>query len=91
LFTATAHSPIGLNPKEFGIEITGPVFEGFAQNDLFHDDLQGADHTKYSEGLKRALDSYLNKADFNEELQNWFDFPIPPTRHPDDLIQRFLS
>ncbi len=90
-FTATVHSPIGKNPKEFGIEITGPDFKGFAQNDLFHDDLQGADHTKYSEGLKRALDSYLNKADFNEELQNWFDFPIPPTRHPDDLIQRFLS
>lgn len=90
-FTTTVHSPIGKNPEEFGIEITGPDFKGFAQNDLFHDDHQGADHTKYAEGLKRALDSYLNKAEFNEELQNWFDFPVLPTRHPEDLIKSFLS
>lgn len=90
-FTTTVHSPIGNNPEEFGIKITGPDFKGFAQNDLFHDDPQGADHTKYAEGLKRALDAYLNKAEFNEELQHWFDFPVLPTRHPEDLINSFLS
>ena len=90
-FTTTVHSPIGKNPHEFGIEITGPVFEGFAQNDLLHIDPQGADHPKYTNGLNLALDSYLNKAGFDKALQNWFDFPVIPTIHPEGLIESFLS
>lgn len=91
LFTATAHSPIGLNPKEFGIVITGPVFEGFAQNDLIHLDPQGADHDKFTKGLNSALNSYLNRSDFEKQLSHFFDFPIVATMHPSDLIGSFLS
>lgn len=89
-FTATVHSPVGKNPEEFEVEITGPVFEGFAQNDLYHLDPQGADHSKYARGLTRALDAYLNKTEFDVELQDWFDFPVSPTRHPKGLIEDFL-
>ena len=60
LFTTTAHSPVGKNPEEFNIEITGPKFLGFAQNDLTHEDPTGAEHQKYSEGLNLALQNYLN-------------------------------
>jgi radical SAM superfamily enzyme YgiQ (UPF0313 family) len=91
LFTTTVHSPIGKNPQEFGIEITGPIFEGFAQNDLYHEDPQGADHPKYTKGLNLALNDYLNKAGFKRELQNWFDFPILSTSHSKGLIESFLS
>jgi radical SAM superfamily enzyme YgiQ (UPF0313 family) len=91
LFTTTVHSPIGKNPQEFGIEITGPVFEGFAQNDLYHEDPKGADHPKYTKGLNLALNDYLNKAGFKRELQNWFDFPILSTSHSKGLIESFLS
>lgn len=91
LFTTTIHSPIGQNPEEFGIEITGPSFEGFAQNDLYHEDPQGADHTKFTDGLKNALHCYLNTSGFNEDLQHWFDFPILATSHPKDLIDGFLT
>lgn len=90
-FTTTVHSPIGQNPQDFGIEITGPVFQGFAQNDLYHTDAQGANHPKYTKGLNRALNEYLNKAGFKEELQNWFDFPVLATSHSKDLIESFLS
>ena len=91
LFTTTVHSPIGKNPEAFGIQITGPAFEGFAQNDLYHEDPQGANHTKYTKGLNLALHNYLNKAGFNKELQHWFNFSIPKTNHPKDLIESFLS
>jgi radical SAM superfamily enzyme YgiQ (UPF0313 family) len=91
LFTTTIHSPIGKNPQDFGIEITGPVFEGFAQNDLYHIDPQGADHPKYTEGLNFALHNYLNGLAFEVELQSWFDFPVLPTSHSKDLIESFLS
>lgn len=90
-FTTTIHSPIGQNPEEFSIKITGPVFEGFAQNDLYHEDSQGADHTKYTKGLNLALHNYLNKVGFKEKLQHWFDFPVLATSHSKNLIEFFLS
>jgi radical SAM superfamily enzyme YgiQ (UPF0313 family) len=90
-FTTTVHSPIGKKPDEFGINITGPVFKGFAQNDLYHEDPQGADHPKYTKGLNLALNAYLNKAGFDADLQHWFDFRIPATNHSKDLIENFLS
>jgi len=90
LFTTTIHSPIGKNPEAFGIEITGPVFEGFAQNDLYHKDVQGAAHPKYTKGLNAALHNYLNGAGFEKEMQHWFDFPVLETSHPKDLIERFM-
>lgn len=90
-FTTTIHSPIGKNPDAFGIEITGPVFEGFAQNDLTHLDPQGADHPKYAKGLNSALNNYLNRVDFDLSLQSWFDFPISEVSHPRDLIESFLT
>ncbi len=90
LFTTTVHSPIGKNPQGFGIIVTGPEFEGFAQNDLWHEDPEGADHPKYTKGLNLALHNYLNGTGFAEPLQNWFDFPVATTLHPADLIESFL-
>jgi len=37
-FTATAHSPIGLDPSAHGLRIMARRFEGFAENDLLHQD-----------------------------------------------------
>jgi radical SAM superfamily enzyme YgiQ (UPF0313 family) len=91
LFTTTVHSPVGNNPDAFGIKITGPEFHGFAQNDLWHEDPEGTEHRKYTEGLNTALHSYLNREGFDKELENWFDFPITPTSHPEDLIDSFLE
>ena len=90
LFTTTVHSPIGKNPEEFGIKITGPVFEGFAQNDLSHEDPQGANHPKYTKGLNLALHNYLNGAGYDKKLQHWFNFPIPEVSHDEKLIESFL-
>ncbi len=90
-FTTTVHSPIGKNPEEFGIIITGPEFQGFAQNDLWHEDPEGTDHPTYTKGLNSALHSYLNRADLNKEVHTWFDFPVVPASHPEDLIESFLA
>ena len=89
-FTTTVHSPIGVNPEEFDIEITGPVFEGFAQNDLWHEDPKGADHAKYKTGLNLALHNYLNGVGFDMDLQEWFDFDIEPTVHSYNMIEECL-
>lgn len=90
-FTTTIHSPVGQNPDAFGIKITGPTFEGFAQNDLYHEDPQGAKHHKYSAGLNLALATYLNKQGFDQDLQSWFDFSVVSTSHDKGLIDGFLG
>ncbi|MCR9249898.1 MAG: radical SAM protein [bacterium] len=90
LFTTTAHSPVGKNPEEFNIEITGPAFLGFAQNDLTHVDPAGAEHQKYSEGLNLALQNYLNGVGFDIPLQEWFGFDVPETTHHEHMISDYL-
>ena len=69
-FTTTIHSPIGKDPDQFDIKITGPKFKGFAQNDLTHKDPTGAKHQIYTKGLNRALNSYLNGKDFDSGFNN---------------------
>jgi hypothetical protein len=91
LFTATAHSPIGKEPESFGIEITGPVFEGFAQNDLTHYDPTGTIHINYTKGLNDALHQYLIGSGFDKPLQDWFDFKIVDTTVKADLVAKYLN
>jgi len=90
-FTCTIHSPIGQDPESFGIAITGPKFEGFAQNDLTHIDEQGANHTDYREGLNLALNNYLNGVAFEVPLQDWFGFEVSETKLSPNLIESFLA
>lgn len=89
-FTATVHSPIGQNPERFDIEIVGPKFEGFAQNDLEHIDSLGANHIEYQTGLNLALNNYLNGVGFEVEVDEWFDFDVVSTNHPKNLIASML-
>lgn len=91
LFTATAHSPVGRNPKAFKVKITGPKFEGFADNDLFHEDPTGTNHEKFSQGLKTALYNYMNGAGLDWNVQDWFDFKTKPTTIHPDFIYDFLQ
>ncbi len=91
LFTATAHSPIGKDPESFGIEITGPEFEGFAQNDLTHFDPTGTVHADFTKGLNDALHQYLIGSGFDKPLQDWFDFKVVDTTVKADLIAKYLN
>jgi hypothetical protein len=90
-FTTTIHSPIGQNPDEFDITITGPEFKGFAQNDLTHQDLTGAEHSLYTNGLNSALNDYLNGLGLDIEVHEWFDFEVPNTELSSHLICEFLE
>jgi tRNA A37 methylthiotransferase MiaB len=89
-FTTTIHSPIGQNPQEYDIKITGPEFHGFAQNDLYHIDSKGTEHHKFKTGLNLALHNYLNGVGFDLEMQDWFDFEVPDTTHLPNFIEKGL-
>jgi len=76
-FTATAHSPIGLNPKSNGIRILGPTFGGFADNDLIHSDRTGETPDWLEEGLRRSMLNFLEGRGLTLEIRRWFDHRIP--------------
>lgn len=81
-FALTAHSPVGLNPSEYGIT---PNYKDilFANNDVDFIDKTGIDHDTFSSGLKKSLFNYMHHVGFDMDLQEWFDFKIPqPTIAP---------
>lgn len=89
-FALTAHSPIGLNPSEYGI--TPNLKEiSFANNDVDFEDRTGIDHSKFSFGLKKSLFNFMHGIGFDMQLQDWFDFKIPKTRVKSDLIVNYLK
>jgi hypothetical protein len=91
-FAMTAHSPVGLNPEKYGVVRTGPEFQGFANNDLYHEDPTGADHEKYSDGLRKALYNYMHGHGFQLPLQKFFSFKVPKPRvHPLTIVNAIKS
>jgi hypothetical protein len=90
-FAMTAHSPVGLNPDKYKVQHVGPVFAGFADNDYFHEDPLGADHDKYSDGLKTSLYNYMNGVGFEIALNKWFNHKVPRTSHSPNLINNFIK
>ncbi|MEJ6696544.1 MAG: radical SAM protein [Saprospiraceae bacterium] len=84
-FALTAHSPVGLSPKDYGIE---PHYADitFANNDVAFTDSTGIDHEIFSEGLRKSLFNYMHGICFEYDLQEWFDFEIPQTSIAPDYI-----
>ncbi|MFT5819343.1 MAG: radical SAM superfamily enzyme YgiQ (UPF0313 family) [Crocinitomix sp.] len=89
-FALTAHSPIGLNPSEYGIE---PNYQtiSFANNDIDFVDETGIDHNKFSFGLKKSLYNFMHDVGFELPLKDWFDFKIPYTKIRPEYIENCLS
>ncbi|MDR4493439.1 MAG: hypothetical protein R3B74_03285 [Nitrospirales bacterium] len=71
-FTTTAHSPIGLNPKGYGIQLMGPEFGGFAENDLLHEDSRMTVPSWVGEGLRTALWHYKEGQQLTRDVREWF-------------------
>lgn len=90
-FTATRHSPVGLNPDAYGITISGPAAGAFANNDLIHIDPAGCDPTPFGPGLARAIYNYMHGVGLEGDVRRWFDFPTPKAKVPADLIRRALA
>lgn len=90
-FTATAHSPIGLNPTSHGIRITGPEFQGFAENDLVHQDRAGDTPDWVGEGLRRSMLNFLERRGLSLDVRQWFDHPTPKPRVPPSWAHRLLK
>jgi hypothetical protein len=100
-FSATAHSPIGLEPQKYGITLDPPADIRFAHNDLAFHDPTGTDHDYLGAGLRKALYNYMHGVGLDEDVRSWFEArprsgrratgAVPRTTVPPDLIERALS
>jgi radical SAM superfamily enzyme YgiQ (UPF0313 family) len=91
LFTMTAHSPVGLNPAKYSVKKLNEAIGSFANNDIEHKDLKGADHERFGFGLKKALFNYMHATCFDYPLQKWFDFKVPKTSVAPDFIMKAVA
>ena len=89
-FALTAHSPVGINPEEYGIKPEKQDIS-FANNDIQFVDSTGINHDKFSFGLKKSLFNFMHGMCFDYPLQEWFDFKIPKTQIKKDFIAECLK
>jgi hypothetical protein len=100
-FTATVHSPIGMQPKLFGIKLRRPTrtrSPRFARNDVAFDDPTGCDHDALAAGLRTAVYNYMHGVGLDADPRSWFAAPrgkgklkLPKVTVPPDLIARALA
>jgi radical SAM superfamily enzyme YgiQ (UPF0313 family) len=92
-FICTVHSPVGLNPQEYGIELIPLPEVTFAKNDITFIDPTGVDHDALGQGLKKAIYNYMHGVGFDIKAQSWFDnldITVPKTTVPKNFIEKAL-
>jgi hypothetical protein len=89
-FALTAHSPIGINPKQYKIE---PHFAkiSFANNDIAFTDASNINHDEFSFGLEKSLLNYMHQSHFDQPLQHWFTQKIPKPSLDKNIIEQYLT
>jgi radical SAM superfamily enzyme YgiQ (UPF0313 family) len=93
-FTCTVHSPVGLNPAEYGVTLIPPEPGRFARNDISFVDPSGVDHAALGRCLSTALYNYMHGVALDRDVRDWFrDVMKRPPRSsvPPDFIARALS
>ena len=93
-FACTVHSPVGLDPAAYGIELIPLPEVTFAKNDIGFIDPTGVDHDALGIGLRKAIYNYMHGIGLDEDVRAWFSHlpdPVPRTRVKKHFIQRALE
>lgn len=97
-FVCTVHSPVGMNPQDYGVELLPLPPTTFARNDVGFIDPTGVDHDLLGQGLKKAIYNYMHGIGLELDVRDWFDLPpalprkqVPKTTVPRQKIARALG
>jgi Radical SAM superfamily len=97
-FVCTVHSPVGLNPEAYGVQLVPLPEVTFAKNDIgFIDPTpmpKGVDHDMLGRGLKKAIYNFMHGVGLEQDVRDWFDLPrglCPKTTVKRDRIARTLG
>jgi hypothetical protein len=74
-FACTVHSPVGMNPDDYGVQIVPLPEVSFAKNDIAFIDPTGTDHDTLGRGLKKALYNYMHGVGLETDVRQWFELP----------------
>lgn len=90
-FACTVHSPVGLNPAEYGIKLKALPPISFATNDVEFIDPTGVDHNNLGKALNKALYNYMHGIGLDEDVRSWFSGKVPRTTVARHKISKALS
>ena len=97
-FVCTVHSPVGLNPEAYGVQLVPLPPVSFAKNDIgFIDPTpmpKGVDHDVLGQGLKKAIYNFMHGVGLEQDVREWFELPrgvCPKPTVKRDRIARALQ
>ena len=71
-FACTVHSPVGLNPEEYGIKLIPLPPVSFGKNDIGFIDPTGVDHDLLGLGLRKAIYNFMHGIGLEQDVRTWF-------------------
>ena len=76
-------------PTDF--RFVGPAFEGFAENDLVHEDSQASVPTWVGDGLRAALWHYKEGLELKRDVREWFPERTPKPKVKKTWVKQILE
>jgi hypothetical protein len=86
-FACTVHSPVGMNPQDYGVQVVPLPEVSFAKNDIAFIDPTGTDHDTLGRGLKKAIYNYMHGVGLETDVRQWFD--LPKGKCPKPTVPRY--
>ena len=90
-FACTVHSPVGMNPEDFGVSLVPLPRISFAKNDVGFIDPTGVDHDRLGKALNKALYNYMHGIGLDSDVRAWFEDKVPRPRVAKHFIVRALG
>ena len=90
-FTCTVHSPVGLNPADYGVTLDTLPPTSFAKNDIGFVDPTHVDHAALGVGLRKAIYNYMHGIGLDEDVRTWFPLKVPRTAVASHYIEDALK
>ena len=91
-FSCTVHSPVGMNPEEYGIKLVSRPAATFANNDIAFIDPSGVDHAMLGRALSKAIYNFMHGIGLDQDVRNWFEESrVPRTQVGKHFIGRALN
>jgi radical SAM superfamily enzyme YgiQ (UPF0313 family) len=90
-FTCTVHSPVGLNPADYGVTLDALPPTSFAKNDIGFVDPANVDHAALGVGLRKAIYNYMHGIGLDEDVRTWFPLKVPRTAVASHYIEDALK
>lgn len=90
-FVLTRHSPVADRPEAFSVVPEPMPASAFAQYEQDFVEVGGIDHGQFSEGLHRAVETYMHGYGFDQRIVDWFSCDMPEPTLPAEFVSQIVS